>query len=75
MKKIIFFEIIMKNRVSDFIPTGVIYFDEKEALKHVENENKDCASSGIVYFYKKIEKCVYNNYDELKQENEKNIIL
>lgn len=75
MKKIEFFEIYMKTNVSDFMPTGVIYFDKNEALKHVENENKNSINTGIVYSCKDITKSAYNTYNELKQENEKDMIL
>lgn len=74
MKKIEFFEIYMKTSVSDFMPTGIIYFDKSEALKHVDNENKN-NNTGIVFTFEKITKSAYNTYNELKQENEKDMIL
>lgn len=54
MKKIEFFEIYMKNSVSDFMPTGIIYFDKSEALKHVDNENKN-NNTGIVFTFEKLQ--------------------
>lgn len=75
MKKIEFFEIYMKTIVSEFTPTGIIYFDKNEALKHVENENKNNINTGMVFTFEKITKSAYDSYTELKQENEKDIVL